>query len=133
MKGLLNCSVLCVLVWCAVAQSTLNDASNIQHVVSEILRRLDEKDNQIENLQQRLAEQESLKTEQNNRLADQDAVIETLKQRLQELESESASQEEPVETAIKSMPSNDSTSAFQQAKNCSVRIGMYKIYTMLIN
>jgi len=126
MKTLLNCSVLCLLVWCAVAESTLNDASNIQQVVSEILRRLDEKDNQIEKLHQRLVEQEFLNAEQNNRLADQDAVIKTLRKRLSELESESASPAEPMENAIKSMPSNNSAIAFQQADNSSVRKGKYE-------
>jgi len=40
----------------------------IQHVVSEILRRLDEKDTQMGKLQQRLADQEKLNSEQNKRL-----------------------------------------------------------------
>ena len=45
MTLLLKGSVFCVLVWCVFAQSELNDASNLQRVVGEILRRLDEKDN----------------------------------------------------------------------------------------
>jgi len=123
MKTLLKCFVLCVLVWCVVAQSELNDASNLQHVVSEILRRLDEKDTQIEKLQQRLADQEMLSAEQNNRLADQDAVIETMKQRLQELEAESATAAGTMETAT-SMSSNENISRIIQAQNGGVQKGM---------
>jgi len=116
-------SVFCVLVWCVVAQSELNDASNFQHVVSEILRRLDEKDTQIEKLQQRLADQEKLNAEQNNRLNDQDAVIETLKQRLRTFEAESATPAETMATAT-SMSSNGSTSGLTQAENDGVRKSM---------
>ena len=76
MKILYGCSVLWVLVGCVVAQSDVNDVSSLQHVVSEILRRLDEKDAQIEKLQQRLVEQDTLNAEQNNCLVDQDAIIE---------------------------------------------------------
>jgi len=122
MKTLLKCFVLCVLVWCVVAQSELNDASNLQHVVSEILRRLDEKDTQIEKLQQRLADQEMLSAEQNNRLADQDAVIETMKQRLQELKAESATAAGTMET-VTSMSSNENTSRITQAQNGGVQKG----------
>ena len=114
----------CVFVWCVVAQSELNDASNLQHVVSEILRRLDEKDTQIEKLQQRLADQEKLNAEQNNRLAEQDAVIETLKQRLQTLEAESANPAETMATAVKSMSSNESTSGLTHAGNDGIRKSM---------
>jgi len=135
MKLLIECSVLCVLVGCVVSQSDVNDVSNLQHVVSKILRRLDEKDAQIEKLQQRLVEQETLNAdqnnrladqdaiikklqqrlveqktfnaEQNNRLADQDAIIEKLPQQLQKLEPERASSSEIKKTAIQSMSSND--------------------------
>jgi len=121
MATLLKGSVLCVLVWCVVAQSELNDASSLQHVVSEILRRLDEKDTQIEKLQQRLADQEKLNKEQNNRLTHQDAVIETLKQRLQEFELGHVSQTETMETSVKSMTSNESASSLTQADNGGIR------------
>jgi len=107
MQILIGCSVLWVLVCCVVAQSGVNDVSSLQHVVSEILRRLDEKDAQIEKLQQRLVEQETLNAEQNNRLADQDAIIEKLQQRLRELEPEGASSSEIKKTATQSMSSND--------------------------
>jgi len=135
MKLLIECSVLCVLVGCVVSQSDVNDVSNLQHVVSKILRRLDEKDAQIEKLQQRLVEQETLNADQNNRLADQDAIIKKLQQRiveqktfnaeqntrladhdaiieklpqqLQKLEPERASSSEIKKTAIQSMSSND--------------------------
>jgi len=114
MKTLFEYSALCVLVWCAVAESGDNDVSNLQHVVGEILRRLDEKDVQIEKLQQLLAEQETLNAaqeklnseqnklnaEQTIRLADQDAIIETLKNRLVMFEYESASPAEAMKTLL---------------------------------
>ena len=92
MKMFIQCLVLWVLVCCVVAQSDKNDVSNLQHVVSVILRRLDEKDAQIVDLQQRLVEQETLNAEQNNRLADQDAIIEKLQKRLVEQETLNAEQ-----------------------------------------
>jgi len=73
MKILIECSVLWILVCCVVAQSDVNDVSSLHHVVSEILRRLDEKDAGIVELQQRLVEQ--------------DAIIEKLQQRLLEQET----------------------------------------------
>jgi len=123
MKLVIECSVLWTLVLCVVAQPEQNDASNLQHVVSEILRRLDEKDTQIEKLQQRLAEQEKLNAKQNNRLADQDAVIDNLQQRLRELESKSAPPAESIENAIKSLSSNKSANRFAYPEKRSVRKG----------
>jgi len=120
---LLKGSVFCVLVWCVVAQSELNDASNLQHVVSEILRRLDEKDTQIDKLQQRLDNQEKLNAEQNNRLTDQDAVIETLKQRLLTLEAESITPAETIETVNNSMSSDESANGSTQEENGGVQKG----------
>ena len=105
---LIECSVLWVLVGCVVAQTDVNDVSSLQHVVSEILRRLDEKDAQIEKLQQRLVEQETLNAEQNNRLADQDAIIDKLQLWLRELEPECAPSGETIKTAIKSTSSKSS-------------------------
>jgi len=102
----------------------VNDGSNLQNVVGEIIRRLDEKDTQIEKLQQRLAEQEALNAEQNNRLADQDAIIETLKHRLIELESESASSTKTMVNDVKVMPSSSSASTFKRAENSSVHKSM---------
>jgi len=135
MKILIECSVLCVLVGCIIAQSDVNDASTLKHVVSEILRRLDEKDAQIEKQQQRIVEQETLNAEQNNRLADQDAIIaklqqslvqkktlnaeqnnriadhdaiiEKMHQQLQKVEPERAFSGEIKKTANQSMSSND--------------------------
>jgi len=127
MTFLLKGSVFCVLVWCVVAQSELNDASNLQHVVSEILRRLDEKDSQIEKLQQRLADQEKLNAAQHNRLAEQDAVIETLNKRIRTLESESATPADAMETAIKSMSSNGSASGLTKPDNNGIRKGIFNI------
>jgi len=156
MKLLIKCSVLCVLVGCVVAQSDVNDVSNLQHVVREILRRLDEKDAQIEKLQQRLVEQESLNAEQNhrladqdaiieklqqslvhqetlnakqnNRLADQDVIIEKLKQQMRELESERASAGEIKKTAIQSMSSNAFVSKLILPEEGTVRRSKYVVF-----
>jgi len=131
MKILVKCSVLWVLVCCVVAQSDVNDDTNLQHIVSEILRRLDEKDTQIKNLHQRLAEQEKLSVEQTNRLADQGAVIEKLQQRLRRLESESDHPAEIMENASKSMSSNKSVGRFKQEGKSSVRKRKYiLLYTL---
>ena len=123
MTVLLKGSVFCVLVWCVVAQSELHDASNLQQVVSEILSRLDEKDAQIEKLQQRLDDQEKLNVEQNNRLTDQDAVIETLKQRLLTLEAESTTPSETIETVNESISSDESVNGSTQEENGGVQKG----------
>ena len=121
MNIFLRCSVLWVFVWCIVAQSDVNDVSNLQNVVSEILQRLNEKDAQIEKLQQRLGEQESLNAEQTKRLAIQDAAIENLHQRLRDLESDASFSTETKEPTSTSMSSNDSASRFKQAEHGIVR------------
>jgi len=126
MKTLFECYLLCVLVWCVSAHSKLDDASNFQHVVSEILQRLDEKDAQIKELQQ-------LNAEQNNRLAVQNAVIEKLQQRLRKLESKSDPPAEAMETAIKSLSTNDRASIFKQKDNGNGRKSKGYILTIIID
>lgn len=146
MKTLFEYSALCVLVWCAVAESGDNDVSNLQHVVGEILRRLDEKDVQIEKLQQRLAEQETLNAaqeklnseqkklnaEQTIRLADQDAIIETLKNRLVMFEYESASPAEAMTNATNSTSSMDGSSRFKPAEQNSKIFFNKNVNTVLL-
>jgi len=159
MNILILCLVLRVL-GCVVAQSDENDVSNLQHVVSEILRRLDEKDVQIVELQQRLVEQETLNAEQNKRLADQDAIIAKLQQRLLEQETRNAEQNnrladqdeiidklqqrlrkpepervssgEIKKTAIKSMSSNDFGGKSVLPEKSTTQRSKYMVFIWLI-
>jgi len=87
-----------------------------------VLRRLYERDTQIEKLHQRLTEQENLNAEQNNRLADQNATIEEFQQRLRKHEPESDSPFEIMENAFKSLASNDRAYIVSNKK----KIVMYK-------
>jgi len=61
-------AVFCVLTCIAVVQSNEDELSNLKKTVGNILTRLDEKDNQIEILRVKLAEQETLNAELTRRV-----------------------------------------------------------------